>query len=410
MKKKFLLFPFVLTSLIALSAPDTWTQKTSLPGPPRAGAVAFAMNGYGYAGTGLDSSGNLLNDFWKYDPINDSWSQSASFIGTGRKNAVAFVTGSFAYVGTGYDSIGLTKDFYRYDALNNSWQRIEDLDSAAAVYPRRDAAAFAFNNKAYVVAGYDGTTFYSRENWEYDPARDTVWKEKTPFPLVGRRWATAFAIDSFGFVGMGYNYSQEYFHDFWRYDTTANTWTQMADYAGNKRGFAAAFVINGYAFAGTGFDGALRGDFYKYDYVNNQWSQVAAFGGLPTSAAVAFAVNGNGYVFGGVDTLGYRNELWEYTPDNTVGIGNPGPMNSSEITVAPNPAMDRLIFTHLDFSIDSEFSLRLFDASGKLVTSSILTNGEKALNVKDLSPGMYYFSIAPGNRKTPPVTGKVILQ
>ncbi len=82
-------------------------------------------------------------------------------------------------------------------------------------------------------------------------------------------------------MGMGYNYSQEYFNDFWKYDPVADTWTQVADYPGNKRAYAPSFVINDYGFAGTGYDGALKDDFYRYDYVNNSWSPVAAFGGFP---------------------------------------------------------------------------------------------------------------------------------
>ncbi|MCX6275904.1 MAG: T9SS type A sorting domain-containing protein [Bacteroidetes bacterium] len=410
MIKSFLTFLLAILSLFTFANPDTWVQKTSLPAQPRAAAVGFALNGYGYVGTGLDSSGILLDDFWKYDPSNDSWSQVASFAGTARKNAVAFVTDTFAYVGTGTDNSGLTNDFYRYDGQNNTWIQIENLDSAGSVYPRRDASAFNIGNIGYVVGGYDGTSFYSNETWEYDGNRDTVWQEKTAFPLSGRRWATAFSAGGFGFVGMGYNFSQEYFHDFWRYDAASNTWTQMADYEGNKRAYGVSFVINGFAFVGTGFDGALKDDFYKYDLANNQWSAVASFGGQPTSAAVGFSISGKGYVFGGTDTAGYKNELWEYTPDNTAGIESNPNDAVLQIITAPNPATAVIKFENLHLSLNGNYKMKLFDSSGKLVLEKSLTNNDKTVSVERLTRGIYYYSLSQQDKRKDIVTGKVILQ
>src|SRR5690349_20740720 len=175
MKKNFFLV-FFYGFVVQVFSQDTWVQKSSLPSSPRTGSVSFSLNGFGFTGTGLDSSGELLNDFWKYDPGNDAWSQAASFPGAARKNDVAFVTDSLTYVRAGYDSTGLTKDFYRYDCVNNSWSQVADLDSGGAVYPRRDAAAFAIGNKGHVVGGYDGTTYFSKDNWEFDDLRDTAWQ------------------------------------------------------------------------------------------------------------------------------------------------------------------------------------------------------------------------------------------
>ncbi|CAN5505922.1 hypothetical protein BH11BAC1_BH11BAC1_20210 [soil metagenome] len=397
-------------SVASISAADSWLQKSSLPAQPRVGAIAFSIDGFGYVGTGLDTAGNLLNDFWKYDPVNDSWAQAASFPGTGRKNAVAFVTDSFAFAGTGYDNNGLTNDFFKYDPQNNSWLQIEDLDSAGAVYPRRDAAAFSIGNRGYVVGGYDGTSFYSKDCWQYDGSRDTVWNEQAFFPLAGRRWAASFSVNGHGFVGMGYNYSQEYFHDFWKYDESTNTWTQMADYAGNKRGYAVSFVINGFAFVGTGFDGALRSDFYIYDELFNQWAPIAEFGGQPTSSATGFSVNGKGYIFGGVDTLGFKNELWEYTPDNTLGIEMSAGNNELEVFLTPNPAFHSFNIENLKFDAEKIYVLKLYSSTGSLMLSEFLSSVEKTIVVEHFPAGMYYFSVTSKTGDNQVVTGKVILQ
>lgn len=407
MSKNFLLISFLFLNAKVFSTPDSWTQKSSMPAAPRIGAFAFALHGYGYVGTGLDSSGHLLNDFWKYDSSNDSWMQVADFAGSARRNATAFVTDTFAYAGTGYDSAGLTKDFYRYDPDFNSWQRIADLDSLGAVYPRRDAASFNLGNKGYVVGGYDGSTFYSKDTWEYDGSLDTVWNEMTPFPAAGRRWAVAFGLSGFGFVGMGYNYSQEYFSDLWKFDNTSNTWTQMADFPGSERGNAVCFVTGPFAYAGTGFDGNLQNDFYRYDYASNAWNPVAPYAGTPVTGASGFSFGGKGYVFGGSDSLGYKNELWEYTPGNVISVPEIQEDNSA---VYPNPAADKIAFRVPLKDSGSQLQLKIFNSAGEIIFTQSVSSPEKYTDVKNLPRGLYYFSLESVSGNQTRVTGKLVLQ
>ncbi len=407
MKKLICALLFLHSSGFVFSTPDTWLQKTSLPAQPRLGAVAFAISGYGYIGTGLDSSGNFHNDFWRYDATNDSWTQVADFAGSARKNAVAFVTDSFTYVGTGYDNSGITNDFYKYDAVNNLWQQVTALTNPTAA---RDAAAFNIGNKGYVVGGYDGTTFYSNKNWEYDAARDTAWMQQLVFPVAGRRWATSFSIAGFGFVGMGYNYSQEYFADLWEFDINTNTWTQMANYPGNKRGNAVAFVLGLGAYVGTGFDGTLKDDFFVYNYTDNSWSSIATFAGNPTSGAVAFALNGKGYVFGGGDSLGYKNELWEYTPAVIAGIGDSEFKVEDEVILAPNPANEEFTVHSLKFKTESKSQIKLYDSEGKLALRKNISSKAETISVKELPRGTYYYCVISSSEKTKTVTGKLVLE
>ena len=55
---------------------DIWTQKAAFPGTSRHLAVAMAVDGKGYFGTGYDGT-DRLNDFWEYDPVANSWTQKA---------------------------------------------------------------------------------------------------------------------------------------------------------------------------------------------------------------------------------------------------------------------------------------------------------------------------------------------
>ncbi len=86
-------------------ANDTWTRKADFPGGWRDEAVAFVIGNRGYVGTGKGASvvgqGNLKNDLWEYNPFTDSWTQMADMPAAKRCNAVAFAIDGKGYVGTG---------------------------------------------------------------------------------------------------------------------------------------------------------------------------------------------------------------------------------------------------------------------------------------------------------------------
>jgi hypothetical protein len=82
---------------------NTWVQKASMPGVPRAFAVGFSNNNKGYIGMGLDIDTNInLKDLWEWDQVTDTWTQMPDLPGPGRQAAVAFSIGDQGYIGTGY--------------------------------------------------------------------------------------------------------------------------------------------------------------------------------------------------------------------------------------------------------------------------------------------------------------------
>ena len=70
---------------LSASAQGTWTQKANFGGIARSGCFAFSIGNFGYMG-----GGNLMTDFWKYDPSNNSWTQEANMT-DGLTHAFAFV-------------------------------------------------------------------------------------------------------------------------------------------------------------------------------------------------------------------------------------------------------------------------------------------------------------------------------
>jgi N-acetylneuraminic acid mutarotase len=89
-------------------------------GTARRDAIAFELNGFGFVGTGDD--GTLKNDLWMYDFQTDTWIDKATFPGTPRAGAVAWGAFPVAYLGTGEDINGDFKnDLYEYNYFLNAW-------------------------------------------------------------------------------------------------------------------------------------------------------------------------------------------------------------------------------------------------------------------------------------------------
>src|SRR5579871_635322 len=118
-----------------------------------------------------------------YDTTLGIWSNSAQFAGPARSNAVAFAVNGIGYVGTGVANDGFTPlaDFWSYNPNSNSWTQIDSLGDANGTYPRFDAVAWGFDTTGYVLTGTDNNTYFS-DVWKYSPATGH-WSQE-PF-LVG---------------------------------------------------------------------------------------------------------------------------------------------------------------------------------------------------------------------------------
>jgi hypothetical protein len=54
--------------------------------------------------------------------------------------------------------------------------------------------------------------------------------------------------------------------DVWEYDPYSDQWSQFHDFAGSSRREAVVFVLDNYAYLGTGTTGSLRlDDFWDFD-------------------------------------------------------------------------------------------------------------------------------------------------
>lgn len=404
---QFLIFCFNLSAQL----PNSWVQRADFPGTARLSATGFFIGSKGYVGTGEDSTGNLLADFWEYDPSSNSWTQLSDFAGVARRGAVGFSIGTKGYIGTGFDGTNNLKDFWEYNPSTGTWTQKRSLGGVINANPRREATSFVINNKGYVATGFDGTPNYNKECWQYDG--DTTWIKKTDVGIglqfSYRRWASGFAIDSFGYVGCGRNYSQDWKNDFWRYNVNLNTWSQMANYAGTPRGSAVSFTMHGKGYVGIGNDDSFRNDFWQYDPASNSWTEISEYGGGAVSQGIAFSISGNGYVGLGRDSVTFRNDFWMYTPDSTIGI-NEQTKESIEATVFPNPFS---ISTSLKINepafYPGSYSYSLYDIHGNKIREELMQKNTITIERKNLRSGIYFYSIRKKSNPKIYSTGKIVI-
>lgn len=239
---------------------DFWTKVDSFPGTPRRAAVAFTLNGKGYVGTGYNiEKDEELNDFWEFDPAapeGNQWRQVADFIGTARYNAVAFAVNGKGYVGTGYDGNWL-KDFFEYDPETDTWEQIVSLGGSK----REDAVAFVVGDRAFVGTGRNNGA-YVYDFWEFD-AVNKSWESRLDLDedddySIARHGAVGFSLDGYGYIVTGSNGSSQ--TSAWEYDTTTDTWTERTGIEGIARLDAVGFTVAGRSFVATGNGNGTRLD------------------------------------------------------------------------------------------------------------------------------------------------------
>ena len=253
------------------------------------------------------------------DDLLGEWYKKSSYEGVARSGAVGFVIDGKAYVGAGFDGTSWRKDFYQYDPDKNNWFKIAEFPGVG----RSAAVAFAIDGRGYVGTGYDGTD-YLKDFYEYDPVSDT-WTEIAPFAGSARFEAAAFAIDHRGYVVTGFD--GNYLKDMYAYDPQTNTWTQKSSHGGDKLINAFSFAIDGKGYLGGGMNnGVLNQEFWEYDPIDDLWVQKNdlreddsddddndAEYTIARTLAAAFVIDGKGYVcLGTRSTL--SDEVWEYNP------------------------------------------------------------------------------------------------
>lgn len=144
---------------------DSWSEVAEFPGDDRRAQVAFAANGKGYIGMGIDVFSGVESDFYRYDPVSDSWEEIAS-ISPASDQSVGFSIDDVGYVFNVGGNGG--KSIYRYNEVLDSWELISTKPGDRIA----NACMTAYNGKAYLTFGeriISGGNIPSQEIWEFIP-------------------------------------------------------------------------------------------------------------------------------------------------------------------------------------------------------------------------------------------------
>ncbi len=324
-----------------------WVNLSSLSGKKRTAATGATVTDadgtqYGIVGTGMDTNGDRLADFWAFDPtrgVKGSWEQiEAEFPGAARSKAISFAIGTKFYVGGGMTDKGgvdgvsteFFNDFYVYDIATETWETISPLPIG---YGLAGSVAFAINGKGYVGLGYDIDDNEYKNFYIFDPAANTWKTEKEEgipnYPGNNSKGAACFVIKNVAYVGAGSsnNSSQPGFYSF---DPAKNDWNSLHviitdkddneskddNYASNiLRSNTATFVIDGKGYFATSSATGTSRTVWEYTPSTDSWIQKADFEGSARTNAVGLTINNMGFVTTGNASSSVYNDIWRFEPN-----------------------------------------------------------------------------------------------
>ena len=338
-----------------------WVESgINFPGTPRGGAVCFVIDNKAYVGTGANTKNTedreRFRDFFYCTPTEDGglgWSAPYEVApmpveSAKRNGAVAFALNGKGYVGTGYDGTTYLKDFWEYDPQGTSlvkdeygvertckgkWTRIADYPGDTCRY----AVAFVIEGKytkdgkdrAFVGTGEDYLSIkkadfhsFDGENWDsapYDnvPSIGTERSQASAFVAWGYRDGVHSEenLQKFGYVAGGNSNGECYW--FYRYNALTNSWEMMNkmadktnyefddDYLNLSIYGSTAFVVNSNDYEGqrayiaTGGVGRSGTFCWEYNPYYDYWLQKTSFEGPARKFAVSFTLQFDDKVNGG---------------------------------------------------------------------------------------------------------------
>ncbi len=150
------------------------------------------------------------------------------------------------------------------------------------------------------------------------------WSIAADFKGDSRSEAAAFVIDDIAYVLTGISARGSY-NDMYSFDVANGNWMKKTPLPAAPRRSAVAFTINGKGYIGTGYqtdaknDNILK-DFWEYDPVAQTWMEKDSLPGDARYDAAVFVINGKAYVCGGYDNNKAYNDCFEFDPTQPKGF------------------------------------------------------------------------------------------
>ena len=323
-----------------------------------------------------------LDDFWRFDPVNDTWEQMAAFPGGGRGFAYGVAYNDKAYVGFGSDGERALNDLWEYDPSTDTWTELDTCLCPGRTHP----ALVAANGHIYVGLGGGGGN--KNDWWAYN-IESGEWEQRADFPSFRRHHPFYFDIDEYAYVGMGHGDNGIY-NDLYRYDHLTDSWETLTNLPGEGRVAGTQFSYNGkgYVLSGDGEDHyhMADGEFWEYDPATNDWTQLAPHLGAGSRWAPGnFVIENTLYFMAGLEDGVLQRDMMTYTFETNTS--STAEQNIKSFDVSPNPSNDYLDFIEVN-TVDQ---VKIFTAEGKLMTDYSVNNNRVDLSA--FNPGVYFIHI-----------------
>jgi N-acetylneuraminic acid mutarotase len=239
------------------------------------------------------------NVMYRFDPSNKSWTNlntSTPFYMKVKMGEV--VCKGIFYLISGFEYSGISSTMYAFNEISNDWETIN------IPFNRRTGVAFSLNNRIYFGLSYRPWNYLAIDLWECDPENNYSWTRKSDIPDdFNSTYSTYFSLNNKGYVLFSNNH-------FWQYDPSSDVWIRKSDFPGPKRELGISFVIDEFAYFGTGISESTNyNDIWKYDQVSDSWTLNSY---MPTArnSAVAFTLNHKAYIGYGV-----TSDFYEFDPN-----------------------------------------------------------------------------------------------
>ncbi len=394
---KKLLFSIFAVVLSLNSFGQGWFQVNDLPGSARHHPCFFTINDTAYCVTGVTNSGQMLNDFYRYDESNDTWISLPDFAGPNRGFAVGLNHQGKGYVGFGVaGNNSVLRDLWEYDPQTKAWKALKSLNFTARYHP----AFVAKDGKIYVGLGSSGSSNLN-DWWEYDIAGDN-WTRKANFPGDRRHHPYYFVAGNEIFVGLGHGNTSSgvntIYDDWYKYDPSTDIWTKMGDFPGYARVAGAHFAYNGkgYIVGGQNQSHATptNNEVWSYTPGTDTWNQLPDCPSGGRWAPGSFVVGNNAYFAFGEDRFSVSQaDIYQVSMSSIISMEEDLNSKDLEISIFPNPATSEINIEIDPKYLGEKVAVEFYSLTGQLLKLSYLENSETKINIEDLAKGLYTLNL-----------------
>jgi len=291
--------------------PCTWSAGPDLPfAGTRFGGVFFPANGKFYAMGGRDVNNVEFTHPFEYDPVSNTWTTKvAIYPDTHVSNiecAVANDSGTdyiYCVGGSEFATTTSTGRVFRYDPVADS------ITPVATNWPPGDANVLpggisVFNNKIYILGGFNINTSVSNEIWEFTP-NPAGWVQKNTVLPVARAYIPTTTIGKFIYTGGGADWDPVGFTlvdetDSFRYDPVTDSITPIASIPRATSNTRALNFCNLMYVMGGAFN-LISNEVDIYDPVSDTWSIGTPFVTARRNSATDTDGTNNIWLAGGYD-------------------------------------------------------------------------------------------------------------